>query len=177
MEPKVILVDLHDRPLGELGKGEAHQTPCLHRAFSVFLYHQGKMLIQQRAMGKYHCPGIWANTCCSHPQPGEETVQAAVRRLKEEMGISYQELQELFSFAYYAPFANGLYEYEYDHVFVGEYDGEADYDPEEVAQTAWVDMEELMQDMHRHPDKYAPWFLTAAPKVISWIQSDRKNEE
>lgn len=173
MERKVILVDFHDRPLGEMGKGEAHQAPRLHRAFSVFLYQGSKMLIQQRAMGKYHCPGIWANTCCSHPMPGEDTAQAARRRLKEETGITHEGLQELFAFTYCAPFENGLWEYEYDHVYVGEYGGEFLFDPEEVARMEWVEIEELLEDMVKQPSKYAPWFLIAAPRVIQWIETGK----
>lgn len=174
-EPQVVLVDLQDRERGMCGKLDAHRSPMLHRAFSVFLYRRGELLLQQRAMGKYHCPGIWANTCCSHPYPQEDTAAAAKRRLVEETGIEHDALREIFAFSYYAPFDNGLYEYEYDHVFVGEYMGEPQaYDCEEIEQMAWVNMDTLLADMTEQPQKYAPWFLTAAPRVIAWIKEQQK---
>ncbi|MBR5485293.1 MAG: isopentenyl-diphosphate Delta-isomerase [Oscillospiraceae bacterium] len=170
--PRVILVDLHDEPKGTVEKIQAHEKPLLHRAFSVFIYKGDRLLIQQRAKGKYHCAGIWANTCCSHPKPGEETLQAAQRRLKEETGIIHNELCELFAFTYHAVFDNGLHEYEYDHVIVGEYtEQKIDFDKNEIEQMAWVNVDELLEDMQENPCKYAPWFITAAPKVIEWMKS------
>ena len=127
--PQVQLVDLFDRPCGSAEKLAAHRQPLLHRAFSVFLYHEDALLLQQRAWQKYHCGGLWANTCCSHPQPGEALPAAAHRRLREELAIDCP-LTEIGSFVYYHPFANGLYEYEYDHIFVGSWHGTAQPDPQ-----------------------------------------------
>ncbi|MEG2038629.1 MAG: isopentenyl-diphosphate Delta-isomerase [Oscillospiraceae bacterium] len=169
MEPKVILVDLFDNAIGESEKTIAHQTPQLHRAFSVFIYHGSKMLIQRRATDKYHCGGLWANTCCSHPRPNENTADAAKRRLFEETGISHSDLRELFSFSYFYAFDNGLYEYEYDHVLVGEYNGNSNHDTKEIEQLLWLDVKQLMTDMQCNPQKYAPWFLICAPKVVKYI--------
>ncbi len=94
MEPKVIVVDYKDNPMGEMNKSEAHASPNLHRAFSVFLHKDGRVLLQKRAKDKYHCGGLWTNTCCSHPRPGEETLEAARRRLWEEMKITAGDLEE-----------------------------------------------------------------------------------
>jgi len=166
MENKVILVDLWDKPVGELEKSKAHTSPVLHRAFSVFLYHDDKMLIQQRARHKYHSGGLWANSCCSHPRPGESLIPAAASRLKEEAGITCNELEELFSFSYLAKFTDKLYEYEYDHVLLGQHNGPCHPNPDEVAQMQWISFSDLLQDMTEQPLKYAPWFLICAPKVI-----------
>ena len=122
MEEKVILVSETDEQLGLMGKMEAHEKGLLHRAFSVFIFNKdGELLLQQRALDKYHSPGLWTNTCCSHQREGETNLQAGKRRLLEEMGFSC-ELKELFSFVYKAPFDNGLTEHELDHVMVGYYD-------------------------------------------------------
>ena len=122
---KLILVDILDRPVGTLDKLAVHQKGLLHRAFSVFLLDvpRRRMLLQKRAPGKYHSSGLWANTCCSHPRPEEDTLEAARRRLYEETGLR-SELTELFTFIYRAEFDNGLSEYELDHVLVGNYDSE-----------------------------------------------------
>src|SRR5271168_1810255 len=113
---EVILVDESDQPLGTMEKMEAHRRAVLHRAFSVFIFNsRGEMLLQQRAPDKYHSAGLWSNACCSHPRPGEETADAASRRLKEELGFT-TPLEELFHFTYKSEFGNGLTEYEFDHV-------------------------------------------------------------
>lgn len=166
MEPKVILVNYKDEPIGEMAKSEAHATPNLHRAFSVFLYQGNKILLQRREEHKYHCGGLWTNTCCSHPRPGEETLEAARRRLEEEMQIKAGELEEITSFTYYYAFSNGIFEYEYDHVIMGEYDGTYEINPEEVAEAKWVEKEVLEEDMRLHPEKYTPWFLICANEVL-----------
>lgn len=88
MEDHIILVDLLDREIGYEEKMKAHVRPLLHRAFSIFLYHDGKFLLQRRAFSKYHSGGLWANTCCSHPRRGETLAQAVDRRLREETGVS-----------------------------------------------------------------------------------------
>src|ERR1043165_5827412 len=119
MEEQVILVNEIDDEMGVMEKMEAHQKAILHRAFSIFIFNnKNEMLLQQRALNKYHSGGLWTNTCCSHPRPGEDTAAAASRRLKEEMGIE-TSIAPAFSFIYQADFDNGLVEYEYDHVFIG----------------------------------------------------------
>lgn len=172
--PQVQLVDLFDRPCGSAEKLAAHRQPLLHRAFSVFLYHEDALLLQQRAWQKYHCGGLWANTCCSHPQPGEALPAAAHRRLREELAIDCP-LTEIGSFVYYHPFANGLYEYEYDHIFVGSWHGTAQPNPQEIAALAWLPAEELAADLLARPARYAPWFHTAAPLVLAWLAEQTKD--
>ena len=170
---KIIAVDLFDNPVGEYTKEEGHTRPILHRAFSVFLYHKDKMFIQQRALNKYHSPGLWANACCSHPKPGEDLNDAVERRLQEELYLKCT-CEEVFTFVYYHKFSDNLYEYEYDHVFVGEYDGEIQFNPDEAAQVKWVQIDELAADMVSNPDRYSVWFLISAAKVIEIIKT--KNE-
>jgi len=122
-EEKVILVDSEDNPIGTMPKMEAHEKAVLHRAFSVFILNdKGELMLQQRAFHKYHSPGLWTNTCCSHQREGELNLEAGTRRLTEEMGFSVP-LEELFSFIYKASFDNGLTEHELDHVLLGYFDG------------------------------------------------------
>lgn len=168
MNQDVILVNLHDEPVGTATKEEAHRRGDLHRAFSVFLYHENRLLIQQRAFHKYHSGGLWANTCCSHPRPGEELEEAVKRRLKEEAGIEC-EVKEIFSFVYKHQFAEDLYEHEYDHVFLGEYCGEPLPDPEEIEAFRWISFGDLKRELAEEPEKYAPWFVIAAPRVLRVI--------
>jgi len=168
MNQDVILVNLHDEPVGTATKEEAHRRGDLHRAFSVFLYHEDRLLIQQRAFHKYHSGGLWANTCCSHPRPGEELEDAVRRRLKEEAGIEC-EVKEVFSFVYKHRFAEDLYEHEYDHVFLGEYCGEPLPDPEEIEAFRWISFGDLKRELAEEPEKYAPWFVIAAPRVLRVI--------
>ena len=153
MEPKVILVDYLDNPLGEMKKGAAHASPHLHRAFSVFLYHDGKILLQKRAENKYHCGGLWTNTCCSHPRPGEITLDAARRRLDEEMKIHVKRLEEIYSFVYYYKFDNGICEFEFDHVIMGEYYGSYKLDPKEAEAAVWMEKQSywrICRQTHRN---------------------------
>jgi isopentenyl-diphosphate Delta-isomerase len=163
----VILVDEQDRQIGTEEKMKAHENGGkLHRAFSVFVFNsQGKLLIQRRALAKYHCAGIWANTCCSHPFPGESLGDAAHRRLIEEMGFDC-DLRETFSFIYKADFENGLTEWEFDHVFVGKFDEEVKPDPEEVGEFEWVEPEQLKKDIEENPKKYAEWFKISVGRVL-----------
>jgi len=126
---QVILVDKNDNPIGTEEKLQAHKDAKLHRCFSILIFNSdGKMMIHQRQKGKYHCGGLWTNACCSHPRPGECTLDAAHRRLVEEMGFD-TELEELFSFTYKAEFPNGLAEHEFDHVFKGVFNGTPKPDP------------------------------------------------
>ena len=163
---EVILVDETDTPLGKMEKMEAHRKALLHRAFSVFIFNgKGEMLLQRRAPGKYHSPGLWTNACCSHPRPGEETHSAALRRLKEELGIT-TTLEKLFDFTYRSTYDNGLTEFEFDHVFVGVYD-ERDIlpDPAEVSDFCFRSSGDIQVDLQRSPAKYTTWFHLAFPLV------------
>ena len=171
-EDNLILVNIFDEQVGTMGKEAAHREGRLHRAFSVFLYHGNRMLIQRRALHKYHSGGLWANSCCSHPRDGEELTEAVRRRLVQELGVSC-ECRELFSFVYRHQFHEALYEYEYDHVFIGEYDGSFELNPEEAMDAAWIGLDELAQDLTYHPEWYCVWFQTAAPKVIRHIKNNR----
>jgi isopentenyl-diphosphate delta-isomerase len=162
MPEYVILVTPDDQPVGRMEKMEAHQKGVLHRAFSVFLFNEkGETLLQQRAAEKYHSPLLWTNTCCSHPREGETVVEAANRRVFEELGIAPTAIQELhsdFHFVYRAEFDNGLIEHELDHVLVGRFEGRCQLNPEEVAAVKWISMEDLFQDVEAHPEQYTAWF-------------------
>lgn len=168
----LITVDIFDKQIGTISKQQAHNQPILHRAFSVFLYNGNKLLIQQRALNKYHSGGLWSNTCCSHPRTNNLFLEANIR-LKQEVGIelSPNSLKEIFSFTYLTKFSETLFEHEYDHVLVGEYSGKVHINPEEVNQIKWIDIDSLSADMIENPQKYATWFLICAPKVISYIKT------
>lgn len=154
----VILVDENDNPIGTMPKMEAHEKAMLHRAFSVFILNANdEVLLQQRANDKYHSAGLWTNTCCSHPHPGEDTLGAARRRLKEEMGME-ADLQFVFKFMYKAPFDNLLTEHEIDHVFIGKTDQLPVINPEEVASYKYMKPEEIKLDMEQNPQSYTVWF-------------------
>ncbi len=168
-EPTVILVDTNDNAIGAMPKSEAHKKPHLHRAFSVFLHNGNKMLIQQRAKNKYHSPEIWANSCCSHPRPNEKLSEAVQNRMLEEIGFNCP-VNEIFEFIYIAKFNDNLFEYEYDHVFLGEYKGEYTLNPEEAMDAKWIDIDELEKDLVENPQKYSVWFISAAPRVIAEIR-------
>ena len=164
--PNVILVDENDSPIGEMEKLEAHKKKRLHRAFSIFIFNdQKQLMLQQRALDKYHSGGLWTNTVCSHPAPGEETIDAAHRRLQEEMGFD-TDLKEIFTFSYKREFSNGLTENEYDHVFVGRYNDAPTPNPEEAETWKWATKKEISEDLQKNPDKYTYWFCIAFPKVI-----------
>jgi isopentenyl-diphosphate delta-isomerase len=165
---QVILVNERDEPIGTMEKLEAHKKGLLHRAFSVFIFNsKGELLLQQRAVNKYHSGGLWTNSCCSHPQPGEETGIAAQRRLQEEMGFITQ-LEKIFDFVYKAEFNNGLTEYEFDHVFAGEYDGKIEYNKEEVMDYCYKSLQEVSSSLQEHPQKFSMWFQLAFPKIEKW---------
>lgn len=155
---EVILVDEQDRELGTLEKMEAHQKALLHRAISVFITNtKGEWLLQQRTLDKYHSKGLWTNTCCSHPMPGETTLQAAHRRLHEEMGLQ-SDLKEVFSFSYIQELENGLTEHEYDHVFVGVTDDIPEPHPDEVMDFKYISYSDLKKDIVQNPQNYTVWF-------------------
>lgn len=154
----VILVDENDNPIGTMPKMEAHEKAMLHRAFSVFILNANdEVLLQQRANDKYHSAGLWTNTCCSHPHPGEDTLGAARRRLKEEMGME-ADLQFVFKFMYNAPFDNLLTEHEIDHVFIGKTNQLPVINPEEVASYKYMKPEDIKLDMEQNPQSYTVWF-------------------
>jgi isopentenyl-diphosphate delta-isomerase len=164
---EVVLVDASDCELGVMEKMEAHVKGVLHRAFSVFIYNsQGQMLLQQRADNKYHSAGLWTNACCSHPFPGEELLDAANRRLSEEMGMT-ADLLPSFSFIYKAELGNGLTEHEFDHVFVGTTDLLPVINPSEVKSYRWVSEEQIQKEINSAPEHFTAWFLIAFPMLLS----------
>lgn len=168
-EERVILVNEQDEPIGTMEKIEAHEKALLHRAFSVFVFNdKGETMIQQRAMHKYHSPGLWTNTCCSHQREGESNIEAGKRRLMEEMGFT-TELQEVFSFVYKAPFDNGLTEHEFDHVMVGKYNEAPNINPDEVADWKWMSLERIKSDMEQYPEHYTAWFRIIFEKFYAHI--------
>lgn len=166
MQEQVILVDELDNAIGTMEKMEAHEKGILHRAFSVFIFNsKGELLLQQRALTKYHSAGLWTNTCCSHPSPSENTLDAAKRRLKEEMGLAC-ELNYKTSFIYKTNFDNGLIEHEFDHVFFGNCDHEPSINLEEVERYLWKDVIEIMDDIKKDPEKYTSWFKIAMKNLF-----------
>lgn len=157
MEDDLILVDKNDTPIGTMPKLLAHQLGRLHRAFSIFIFNDhGELLIQQRALHKYHSAGQWANSCCSHPKPGEETQKAAQRRLLEELGFT-TELEHVGALMYHAPVSGGLTENEYDHLFIGSYNQNITPNTEEVIATRWINLEQLTKEIKMRPDNFTPW--------------------
>ncbi|UOB16890.1 isopentenyl-diphosphate Delta-isomerase [Abyssalbus ytuae] len=157
-EEKVILVNEKNEQIGVMGKMEAHEKALLHRAFSVFVFNnKGETLLQKRALHKYHSPGLWTNTCCSHQKEGESNIEAGKRRLMEEMGFT-TSLEESVSFIYKAPFDNGLTEHEYDHVLTGRFEGEPNINPDEVVEWKWMNLEDIKNDIGLQPHIYTEWF-------------------
>lgn len=158
MKEYIIAVDEFDKEIGSIEKLEAHYKGILHRAFSILVFNsKNQLLLQKRSIKKYHSPGLWTNTCCSHPKYGEKLNDAIYRRLKEEMGFTC-ELREVFSFIYKVEFEDNLFENEYDHVFIGEYDGDVIANKEEVDDYKWVDINELKNDIADRPELYTYWF-------------------
>ncbi|MCK0203930.1 isopentenyl-diphosphate Delta-isomerase [Ornithobacterium rhinotracheale] len=157
-EEQVVLINEQDEVQGLIGKMQAHQEGVLHRAFSVFVFNdKNETLLQQRAHGKYHSPGLWTNTCCSHPRENETYAEAAHRRIQEEMGFDCG-LKPAFHFIYKADVGLGLIEHELDHVFVGNFDGTPIPNPEEVADFKWISMDDLVKDVAQNPQNYTEWF-------------------
>ncbi len=165
---EVILVNERDEQIGTMEKMDAHLKGLLHRAFSIFIFNsKGEMLLQKRAAGKYHNGGLWTNTCCSHPLPGEEILSAATRRLFEEMGFT-TILAKAFNFIYKATFDNGLTEYEYDHVLAGFYDGDINANTSEVSDYCYKTIENVEESLLTHPQKYTEWFKLALPGIKAY---------
>lgn len=155
---EVILVDDLDNVIGQMEKMEAHQKGLLHRAFSVFVFNSNnELLLQRRAFGKYHSEGLWTNTCCSHPLPGEVNHSAANRRLKEEMGMTCT-LVESFSFIYYAELDNNLIEHELDHVLIGRSDEKPTLNKDEAIDFKWLSLDEITKEIEIQPELYTFWF-------------------
>jgi len=170
-EENVILVDTNDTPLGTMPKMEAHEKAVLHRAFSVFILNsKNQLMLQQRAFHKYHSPGLWTNTCCSHQRLGETNIEAGKRRLFEEMGIT-SELTELFSFIYKAPFDNGLTEHELDHVLVGYSNEDPTINLEEVSNWKWMDIDAVHVDCEQQPHNYTVWFRIIFDRFYTHIKT------
>ena len=165
MIEQVILVDKDDNELGTMEKMDAHMLGKLHRAFSVFIFNsEGELLLQQRALDKYHSGGQWTNTCCSHPRLGEKTIDAANRRLMEEMGMQCS-LTYAFNFTYKAALMDGIEEHEYDHVFFGISDELPVPNPEEVSSFKYLSMAALESDIAMNPEKYTEWFKICFKQV------------
>ena len=158
MEEMVVLVDPSDNVLGLMEKQQAHINGILHRAFSVFLFNsKGEMLLQKRASSKYHSPNQWTNAVCSHPRENETYLEAALRRLKEELGIE-TEIEEKFYFIYKADVGGNLWEHELDHVFVGTYEGEFQLNEDEVSEVRYISPEQLAKEVDQQPENFTEWF-------------------
>lgn len=165
---QIILVDEDDNILGTAEKLLAHEQGLCHRAFSIFIIRERmttEILLQQRAYDKYHSPGLWTNTCCSHPRPNEDILQAGQRRLYEEMGIK-TTLRAIGKFHYIAHFENGLTENEVDHVLIGSLTNETFHpNPKEVQACRWISLPDLQKEMAEHPAQFTPWLQPALQKL------------
>ena len=163
---EVVLVDVNDNPLGVMEKMEAHIQGVLHRAFSIFLFNgKGELLLQRRALNKYHSPGLWTNTCCSHPLPDEPLHIAADRRLMEEMGMSCV-MVKAFDFIYKASLADSMIEHEFDHVFFGTTDALPSINENEVSDWKWMSLYDVYISVQLQPEIYTEWFKIALPRVM-----------
>ncbi len=167
----VVLVNSENRETGLAEKMAAHRQNLLHRAFSVFIFRENQgleLLLQQRALGKYHSPGRWTNTCCSHPRQGEDILTAGKRRLQEEMGLSGVDLQDLGWFHYNAHFENGLSENEIDHVLIGFVENNHPFipNPDEVADSRWISRQNLEAELAANPDHFTPWLQAGALNML-----------
>ena len=166
MMEHVILVDEQDNPIGTMEKQAAHIEPHLHRAFSIFIFNsKGELLLQQRALSKYHSPGLWTNTCCSHPRAGETLEEATSRRLMEEMGMTCK-MHEVYTFIYKAPVGEGLTEHEFDHVWLGQSDDTPNITHEEVESWKYMSLKELKDDLLLHPEHYTEWFKITFEEMV-----------
>jgi isopentenyl-diphosphate delta-isomerase len=172
-DDSLILVDARDREIGTATKLQAHVDALLHRAFSVVLVRDGEngpeLLLAKRSQYKYHSAGLWANSCCSHPRAGEETIEAAYRRVYEELGCEAAELREIAAFIYRAEFDNGLCEFEYDHVIVGSCVGELALDPMEASDARWIGFDELSAELMAEPKKFAVWVPIVLSMTMDYV--------
>lgn len=168
LHEQVVLVDAADQQIGVADKQSAHVDGALHRAFSVFLFNSaGELLLQKRASSKYHSGGLWTNTCCGHPRPGEPLAAAARRRLQEEMGLDC-ELSRAFQFSYRAELENGLIENEIDHVFVGSCDLPPRLNADEAEAFRWLSLDRLQTDINRRPTQYSYWLRHCFPRICKY---------
>ena len=167
LDTMLIAVDAHDRETGRVEKMTAHRRGILHRAFSIFVFDEaGRLLLQRRARAKYHSGGLWSNTCCSHPRAGESLLDAAHRRLQEEMGFDCP-LQRIFGFVYQATLDGGLVEHEYDHVLTGRFQGTPVPDVREVGDWAWEHVSAVRSRLAERPDAFTAWFERALNGLLS----------
>lgn len=158
MQNQIILVDKNNSVIGIEDKLIAHKEALLHRAFSIFIFNdKEELLIQRRALGKYHTPGLWSNTCCSHQKAGETTIEAANNRLKEEMGFNC-ELMEVYSLIYKIKLNLKLWEHEFDHILIGYYNGEVFPNSKEVSEYKWIRFETLKSEIILNNKIFTPWF-------------------
>ena len=165
----VVLVDRNDNPMGLMPKLEAHEKGVLHRAFSVFILNRkGQLMLQRRALDKYHSPGLWTNTCCSHPRESESNIEAGVRRLKEEMGFT-TPLKPMFSFIYKSKFDNGLTEHEFDHVLLGYYDKQPFINTIEVSEWKWMSLDKIIIEIKNKPEEFTVWFKIIFERFFNHI--------
>jgi isopentenyl-diphosphate delta-isomerase len=176
----VLLVDADDRIIGRAPKLLAHQQGLLHRAFSVFIRDRdNRLLLQQRAGGKYHSANLWTNACCGHPREGEETRAAAERRLNEEMGFTCP-LVLLFSTQYRADVSNGLTEHEIVHVYGGDFVGKPVPDPGEVGAWRWESLDDILAEVDSSPERYTAWFRIYRRDFLErlrvWLEQTRTTE-
>ena len=170
-EDQVILVDKNDNQVGLMPKLEAHEKGVLHRAFSIFIFNSKyELLLQKRASSKYHSGGLWTNTCCSHQHEGETSIQAAKRRLNQEMGIN-TSLEFLFSFIYKAEFENGLIEHEFDHVIFGRSNQDPKIDKNEAESWKWVSVDLILKDIEINQDKYTVWFKIIFQRFYNYLKN------
>jgi len=172
---EVILVDEKDNEIGRAEKISAHSGHGrLHRAFSVFILNDHReVLLQRRALSKYHSPGLWANSCCSHPRPGEDVECSARERLQEELGFT-TAIKRIGTVLYEARLTQGLVEHELDHIFVGVYNGQVHPNPLEVSEYRWVEITTLATDLAAHPHSYAPWLGAILPVLVDNLPQERE---
>jgi len=171
---KVVLVDENDNAVAEMEKLAAHEQGYLHRAFSVFIFNdQGELLLQQRANHKYHGAGLWTNTCCSHPQLGENVALSAQERLNYEMGIEC-DLKLVYTFIYNEPVENNLIEHELDYVFVVYSDQSPALNIDEVQDYKWMNEEQILSDIRNNPSLYTVWFKRAFQELLTKINKCKK---
>lgn len=177
MEERVVLVDADDNVIGTMGKMQAHREGTLHRAVSVFIVNpEGEMLLQKRAQGKYHSPGLWTNACCTHPRESESYQQCAQRRVREELGLEC-ELRSLFSFTYKGNVENGLIEHELDHVFFGTYDGPVTPNPEEIEDCTFVSLNVIRNRLKHRPEEFTIWFRAIFERVSGHLSGMESHQQ
>ena len=171
MSEQIILVDEKDQQIGTEEKLEAHKKGLLHRAFSIYIFNdQNELLLQQRSMNKYHCGGIWTNTTCSHPRVDEDNLDAAHRRLSEEMGFD-TKLTKVTEFIYKVDFENGLTEHEYLHVFIGRYNNDPMPNPNEASDFQWLDLVELERRIGINPKLFSYWMQETLPHIHKALET------